>query len=871
MTDNEHTSLSRGLPDLVRRAAFLHREFMAIDAEGKFTNAGGTVTYVLDSDVFKAFADPSVYGPEEMQSWQEKTKKETERKKGQGQLLPRRSLGMEAVPAGEHVRENERAINVVRHLTQEILQRSAGQTEAALFQFPAHYEETEAHIKFAAERAREEVGRNRAESPPEGVKENLTRTSLLVLRAMMEKGHDRIDMRRAVMSIAENQMRRNTYGQSPAVRQNDRFLLLERQYPSREELNALTDIGVEEEFDHYIYEQGKILLGRFLGARQSAYRTSTTAGAIEGDAQALASLAILNKQLIDLGRNRRIVMITGSAAIVRGLYGLGPQFKRYLQQIGWQKKLPQNSSLHTWLSFFGYEPSSDDKLGHSGWLDDFSFRYFRHYTGFAKVSLVDVQNQPKIHDLFTGLFAMTTNKRESERALVESIVSSRQLPHVTVSSEESAVVYDNVLEQWDQLTARTLEAAQARAEHLPEKAVEAISEQIQDFGISTTDIEAEITEHVARQRDRSMLELSQMGARALLAQRELSVRNPPDLFFSSLSKTNMIFENLARHDIYSKDPDKFINDYQLIDEETFGPEDNQGDDRQRSYLKFVVLGAIFSSAEKWSAALGHALRAVDVATRYAHEEPDVLVSEDSGDVPNISGREAYYLAAVCYRMVAKSPTKLKVAREYLNKAVEKWEVDTSRRPELKTRLGPQRQHSESLAISLSDYYFERSENPNAHPDVSALLTSTGALIKAWKQERFDGPMTLLSKISVATNLIQVATILAFRYERGLPDERLSTDVTSQCFEFLIRPEVDRDSVVTALVRCYRASGAAILGRWEEGGIWSRDELSNLMYEAKRKVVMEYDPWRYDNLEQFLVERFNASRDKTPQGSNTQKC
>jgi hypothetical protein len=870
MTGEDHTSLSRGLPGLVRRAAFLHREFMAFDAERSFTEGSGTVTYVLDSDVLKAFADPHLYGPEEMPSWQEETRAKSREMRGQGQLLPRRSLALESVPAGLRDREDQRAMNVVRLLTQEILQKSARQPEDALFQFPAHYKETESDIKFAAETARNEVGPNRAASQPDMVEANLTRTSVLVLRAMMEQGHDRIDMRRAVMSIAENQMRRSTYGQSRAVRQNDRFSILESRYAPRKELNALTDIGVDGKFDGPIYEQGKRLLEGFLSYRQSAFRFSSTGTSIDGDAQALASLAILNKQLIDLDRNRRIVMISGSVAIVRGLYDLGPEFRHHLRQMGWQKKLPEGSSLDTWLSFFGYKPNSDDKPGHANWLHDFSFRYFRHYTGFAKVFLVDEQDQPKVDDLFNGLFAMTTNQVMTKRALVESIASSGQLRQPNVSNGESAKIYVDVLEQWDRLTARALEAAQARAADLPEKAVAAIGGRILESSISAADIEADIAEHVARQRDRSMLELSQMGARALLAQRELSVRNPPDLFFSSLSNTNRIFENLARHDVYSGEPDKFVRDYKSIDDETLGTEDNEGDDRQRSYLKFVVLGAIFSSAEKWSTALGHALRAVDVATRYAHKRPAVKVSEGSGDVPNVSGREAYYLAAVCYRMIAKSPEELKYSRDYLSKAVAKREEDIGLKPDLATRLGPQRQLSESLANSLSDYYFKRFENSDVHPDISAFLTSTEALIEAWKDQRFDGPMTLLTKVSVATNLIQVATILAYRRERNLPNEELHRDIVSQCFEFLIRPEVGRNSVVTTLVRCYRASGAAMLGRWAEAGISSKVDLSNLMEEARRKVVMKYDPWRYENLNLFLVGRFNAFWGGAPQWSNSQR-
>jgi hypothetical protein len=120
MTGEDHTSLSRGLPGLVRRAAFLHREFMAFDAERSFTEGSGTVTYVLDSDVLKAFADPHLYGPEEMPSWQEETRAKSREMRGQGQLLPRRSLALESVPAGLRDREDQRAMNVVRLLTQEI-------------------------------------------------------------------------------------------------------------------------------------------------------------------------------------------------------------------------------------------------------------------------------------------------------------------------------------------------------------------------------------------------------------------------------------------------------------------------------------------------------------------------------------------------------------------------------------------------------------------------------------------------------------------------------------------------------------------------------------------------------------------------------
>lgn len=878
MTWDRGSAIEARLQRLILEAAFLHREFLAVKAEDNFkSNFGGYIHYAFDNDVIKAFAEPWRWGPEKLAS-------QVDDGMGYGQLLPRRSASFAHTEVSQRgkqrIEEDIRAIGVVRLLSEYALSVASGTSSLGrILQFEPHYLETTQDIDFV-----EEEANRRREGKVGGAGELLMKNAVLLLRAQLRDNISSPNIVSLIQRVSEVALTREHTGPARRMMSRDNYHRLESHFGTRERISGISSIGHNESISSGqkgLYRKGYDLLERFWFREFSLKRQRTSPASNLSDARSFATLAIINKTLIDLGINERVVLVTGSKELVKIAYDCGPKLQRYLSQTSYSRFINNTSSddieidEFQWKCFFGFSQDREETRPSEKWFDRFSLHYVRHLSAFSKGALVENEDTSKLDDLFHGLFALQWRQNRFRRRDIEGIVQFPEKLRLSKDDQNSDSLYNEVLDEWNKLTMRALEAKRSADLRLPENAVQFLKSRFANIeGLSASQLTEEIAEQVDRQRDRSMLELSDMGARALLERGLLSVRNPPDLFFASLSHTNAIFRKLSVPHYYAENPSLFVEDYDDVDLDCVPVEETEdGDDRQRSYLKFMVLGAVFASAEKWSTALGHAQRAIRTITRFK-TLPRVRETYGSDDVAHMSGREAYHLAAVCLRMLAREAADLDKSVKQLALSEKAYDKDLSKKPKLAEKLGRGRYRSERLAQELSRYYFQRwaseiSDTPREHdcrefdvqPVISAFTELFAELSKQGKY--FNGPMTVLTKVAAATNIIQTATILEFRKEKGCIDSiegsPLNRDLLRRALDFLQSDEATKLSVETALVRAYKASGAILLEAWSECGASDDLNLSEILEDASRNGVMPYDEWRYDALRKFLLPKFAKRR------------
>jgi hypothetical protein len=859
------------LNDLVLDAAFLHREFMGQEASLQFTQADGQITYAVDNDVFRTFCAPWEFGPAEF------SRAGDVKTSGYGQLLPRLSgLGPIENVDQENLRQDEtiRAIMIARILTEDWLDLAAKKSaKETLWQFPGHFQETDQQIKWIDRVAR----RERVRGSTNGT-DHVFRLASFVLRARLQGVTDPDIARRRIQEAAELVMYRELIGSNKRLLEQENYHTVPTKFSIRASLQDVTDldesISIKQEKLSDYQAAFELLYGFWRKVLIEGRNAS--ASSINRDADSLAKLAIINKQLLDAGQRHRVVLVTGSKRLVHLAYRAEENFRAYMRNrviseslTGATKKDPVEE-YRKWSLFFGFDTrssTSEETL----WFRNFSLNYVRHIWSIANQSLIEPAQSERVNDLFVGLFARIAKRDQLNRSDIEDIVVFPW--HLTVSTLDEAPgkVFAETLTQWDKLTARSTQERRAKELKFPTSAAEIIRGKVEKV-VSAQELSEMLQEQVNRQRDRSMLELSDMGARSFLQLKELSVRNPPDLQFSTLKNTNTILRNLYKDGIYSTKPSRFLEDYNKIALDCVPIEDTRdGDDRQLSYLRFLVLGAVFASAEKWHVALGHAERAIRTIVRYPQAAIEVREADDQSDQAKMTGREAWFLTANCKRMLATNRAEVMACLPALKNAEDAYKAGLNDGDRTRGQMGPERLLSERLAIALSAHYFDLSEI-EAHGitgvgKVSNALEVFEASKNLVKQLRLsenpddfcDGPMTLLTKISVATNLLQTAVLIAREPEPGClnfsgDDRIVDAHLTMRCVIFLSAMSKRRASIETFLVKAYRTAGAILIGRPALGFCQDATQLLQFFDDGKASYSMKYDAWRYDMLSRFLGDR-----------------
>lgn len=876
---------SKRLESLILAAAFLHREFLGQRATERFigepANPKGTVSYVYDHGVIGAYGAP----------WEID---DALRNDGSGfslgQLLPRRSNAMNSslVRDLEASRwdEDVRAQNITRLLTEYCLK--LGSKSEFVWQFEEHFGETERGLA----KARAEAVRF-GHTDPQREQDQQLRNAILILRARLriqDSDYSSQAVARGIQTVAAIHMKRENQGPSLVLRRMERLDRFETTFSARRVLThprdfaktiMLPPVPIEVEAEH---ERAFGLLYSFFQREIDLQRFGNTYASSERDAKSLASLAIINKRLLDASEKHRVIFVTTSRSLSKVLYSSDKKLQIFLRDRAFREinhgrsREDVNREYRSWQRYFGL-PIQGETPALFSWFGRFSLHYVRHLWSFAKDALIESKDTGKLENLFHGLFALRSDKASISQSEVENLIArpwSLRLPLPKVDPDQ---LYCSALDEWDKLVQKTVEQHTEERLKLTQNAITTLHEIFPDqSGVDAADVAALIRELVDRQRDRSMLELSDMGAMSLMLEKEFAVRYPPDLFFQSLSHTNMIFRKLFEN-IYQNNSTEFTQDYLNIKSDCIPIEETEsGDDRQLSYLKFLALGAVFASTEKWATALGHATRAINTVTRYAREPVAVKKVGDPTQESNMSGREAYYLAAFCARMVSSMGQKQHVmgsvsARDYLSKARMAYAKDVSVKASLPKYLNELRFDCEALAQELGDYYMERWQDSEAGAvenlrkyKMTSLYSAANDLLKGLHVSEdpkfpFGSATTFQTQISIATNLLQIATIKAFREEHGQSDDAIwlcmSDAILERCVLFLKTLQDRPQSVSTSLVRVYMNAGAVILKRPELTGLQTVNDVTRLFEGASPAQVLAYDSWRFTMLRRFLTKRVEA--------------
>lgn len=869
---------AKRLESLIFAAAFLHREFLGQRATERFLDEPeAQVSYVFDNDIIAAYGAPWELGPDRFG--------EDGTGPVLGHLLPRRSNALGGKPHDElealRGDEDIRAQNITRLLAQYCLK--LGSKREFVWQFEEHYGETERNITRARHLAAE-VGRlGRLDEPDQQM-----RNAVLILRARLGRlsgDYSPQDVADSVRTVAAIHLRRENLGPNRLLRQLERLDSFETTFSTRRVLAHPADLPdtvlpLLEPAAEAEHERALQLLRAFWRREISAGRLGNNEASNDRDADCLAILTVLNKRLLEAGVPHRVVFVTGTFSLSRQSYSSDRQLQRFLRDRAIQETIrgrdreEANAEHLGWRRYFGFPVSGEAAVKHSNWFARFSLHYVRHLWAFAKNALIESDATSKLENLFHGLFALRSEKAAISRSEVEDLIARPWLLKLTLPETDPDQLYLSALAEWDRLIQSSVEQRVEADLGLTQMATDTLQKKFPgNSGVDAAEVVGLIRELVDRQRDRSMLELSDMGAMSLIIEKELAVRFPPDLYFSSLTHTDTIFRSLFNN-TYENKGAQFVEDYGNIEADCVPIEDTEsGDDRQLSYLKFLALGAVFASTEKWATALGHATRAINTIKRYPQEPVAVKKVSDPSLESNMSGREAYYLAAFCSRMVSSMGQNQHVmgsasATDYLARARKAYDEDVRAKPSLATKLNRLRFDCEELAQELSTYYMARWRDTQAGTaadlrkyQMEPLYGAASRLLKGLgtsddRLRPFGPATTFQTQISIATNILQVATIQAFRADKGVPDYASDfhppAALLERCVLFLDTLREQQPSTSKSLVRVYMNAGAVIIGRLDLTGLSSVEDVARLFEGASPARVLIYDPWRFDMLKTFLT-------------------
>jgi len=522
-----------------------------------------------------------------------------------------------------------------------------------------------------------------------------------------------------------------------------------------------------------------------------------------------------------------------------------------LSRIGWRAVFVTGSKNIVNAS---YSTMSRELLEqHEDALKEFGNRYVRHIWAYTSEALIEPHNRSKFVNWLDGLLAQWAERSEFRDEDLTKLVSKRSFPNVSIDDCREAY------EVWDHMTANMVAQDQFislgnRADDLKAKLVKRI-ETSRNEHLDWTKVSSLLFEDNDRENDESFLILSNIGAEALVSGQQTS-RHPPDLDFETLIHTKKIFARLTSKDGYKSKAD-FEDDFLAIEKDCYDP---TIDNRQYCHLKYLALGAAFASASRWSVALSQAQRAIRIVER-SRDRGILPIPTKSSVNSHMSGREAYFLAAVSLRMISKHQRDFDGASTYLSKAEAALLAD--RDEETAQAFDDLRFLNERCALALSLYYFKRMESPDDYQN-RCYDNIVDRLETALKPVKYFEPRAMLRSRRAATlahvalNTIQAATISEFR---RIKEQSVSTSraVSKEALTGAINAlnEMASDDAgksarlfKTKLMKCYLIVGK-IIAEGKDGA--TKGDVDQAFSDWESTVVTEYDGWRYNNLYDLATE------------------
>jgi hypothetical protein len=577
------------------------------------------------------------------------------------------------------------------------------------------------------------------------------------------------------------------------------------------------------------------------------------------DAEAIARLYLANARLSAPEVQTRIgpwrvVFVTGSKAVTEACYAdPKPGAERTVE--------------------LSRVPGTDQAI-----TREFSQKFVRHIWAYTTEALLDPGREVRFKGWLDGLLGAEAEATDFSETHLTSIVRDG----IADGTPRAENIIDDDLEYWEKAVQAAVTRDQFSQLGLDYEEARKLQQRIiANFKFQSFEsLEKEVDEQFHRAKDRSFVELSETGAIAIVKSSEFGERNPPDLAFGTLEHTNHIFKRLS--DVNGYTAEAFHNDLEKIRKDCHEPDlenpEDDGDDRQRNHLKFLVIGAAFAAANKWGVALSQGERAVAIIERAKRSRLPIKVRIDAAGHPqtHMSGRESYFLCASAQRISAAREWEFDRARDFLKKADEALTLDRDLR--FAKRTTRVRFWGEQLAISLGQYYFARWRAESSKDaiddsrfcdtiaskvfiDLSTLMSSIeleGRLGAPFCDSRanFRG-LGRITIANMAVNIVQSCVIRAYRRMRdrseNAPFAPTAADLRQalQLISAMIDPPKGSDWKPireTALIDAYRSVGYLLLGENEPSVSRRRVRAASQL-----KYVASYDPWRFEQLEMFRNE------------------
>lgn len=508
----------------------------------------------------------------------------------------------------------------------------------------------------------------------------------------------------------------------------------------------------------------------------------------------------------------------------------------------------------------------------------FARKFVRHVWAYTSDAIVEPDRRDEFINWLASLFSDISGTGITSDKNLTAFARGQKTLHISKSKVEKSI------DDWRQITTngisqftlRKFENDREKYDRLMSSFLGKIEEvrnpRNQKFSSWRALID-ELEELNDQYKDRAFLNFSNIGVESIIDAAKFGQRNPPDLDFESLSNTKNILLKLRTDLSYPTDGAlEFYKDYQKIKDDCYDSSQDQ-DDRQESHLKFLVLGAAFASANKWTLALSQAERAIWIVER---SRDRLLFRKDIPTKPaalgepksNISGREAYFLASVSQRITARSDLEIEQARSYLKRAREALKEDKRKDTAKKSNFF--KFEAESLAIALSQYYLHRYRDENDFCDrfVRRLRVEAQSVLDSLPQydangigfgleSDFSKELKKVTLINVCVNLIQVAAINQFRvlHDRSNLNPHSLDLITLQTATNIIEGilhNVNSGKLrihETFLIKVYYDLGQRLIAL-ENGTKLSDADLDQLYKDYQANLVSVYDCWRYRKLKEL---------------------
>jgi hypothetical protein len=849
----------------VRAAAFLRREFLgrSIVAETSLSLREKTI-YFFDTDIIVTYCQPWLMGSRQKGS--------REGNVGYGEIFP--TIGSNISDPERRRSKDDRAAHIAAILAEYVFTEVRPNNLPA-YQFNDHFDETRRIYEENARRfASLAAGRQKTMSLAQ--EERIRRAAALVAAY-----RPNTEGALGLFPMVEFLLQQMTPLDFPVKLEDRRIQSWERFL----RLNAVTG-GIYPgslASDHFARDGDKkivnalrLLNGELTPQETNIFNTLTIRIAnklrdsdsfeyanAERDARAVASLYLLNVRL--KGTGWRAQFVTGARSLIEACY----------------EKFPDAEGIDLEIA------------------DSFSQKYVRHLWAYTTEALLepDWEGRRKFINWLDGLLASEAASTDFDEGHLTEIVKGQKTIEIEnrlkLKAGTSSVVAE-ALNEWEVLTEKAV--SKHRFEALGINSDEALRLQHRIVGKiarwqegslsrSWQDITDELGEEYHRAKDRTFLDFSRIGNNAIFRAQGIGQRNPPDLAFGSLSNTNKIFRRLCDANPY--DQEEFANDFKEIESDCHDSSVD-GDDRQLSHLRFLVLGATFAGANKWGVALSQGKRAVSIIERsrkFPYWPIPVKTQLPGLPVSFMSGREAYFLCAAATRVVARTRHDLDSSLLLLEQAEKCLAEDQAQTTAARTTHV--RFKCERLALVLSEYYLERKNlniqnsnnydasdkfqtpNNNEYCDdlVPPIYAAAHLMLKEVRKNEpshkaFSDPKSNLKRfgrvtlVHIATNVVQCCVIRAFR-RLNLRTDRSAFTFNREDLRQALRlmahfahPPLgrERDELrQTPLMRLYRDAGARILAEDEFHFEKTQSALNELFKKESSQNVAVYDDWRFERL------------------------